>query len=64
MISNQDQKADQKAKSPIKKRKENITDEDVEEKSPSIKKPIAFSSVPNQINIVTTKKHNKEKNSL
>jgi hypothetical protein len=60
MISNQDQKA----KSLIKKKERNIIDEDVEEKSPSIKEPNAFSSAQNQINLVTTKKQNKEKNSL
>ena len=64
MISNQDQKADQKTKSLIKKKEKNIIDEDVEEKSPSIKESNAFSSAQTQINLVTTKKQNKEKNSL
>jgi len=64
MISNQHQKPDEKTNSLIEKKEKNISDEDVEEKSPSIKKPGAFSSAQNQIDVVTTKKQNKQKNSL
>ena len=64
MISNKHKQPDQKTKYFGKKKESNISDEDVEEKSSYIKKPGAFSSERGQINLISTKKQNKQKNSL
>jgi Tfp pilus assembly protein PilF len=65
MISSKQQQANQKIKYFSKKIEKNINDdEDVEEKSPYIKKPGAFSSAQDQISSINTKKQNKQKNSL